>query len=111
MPSVQDTAYPRLKNNPTEKPADSLYTHNCLIFYNIFEMSRILHELMQAGYTFSVAAIASLSPYLTEHINRLGRYRLDLERQPPEIQFDVPIVSAPQSSEKESNDSLQIPSL
>jgi hypothetical protein len=66
---------------------------------------------MQEGYTFSEAAIASLSPYLTEHINRLGRYHLDLERRPPDIQFDVPIVSTPQLSEKESNDSLQIPSL
>lgn len=90
------------------------YNHlvaNCLIFYNVFEMSRILHELMQEGYTFSEAAIASLSPYLTEHINRLGRYHLDLERRPPNIQFDVPIVSTSQLSEKESNDPLQILSL
>jgi hypothetical protein len=37
-----------------------------------FEMSCVLHKLMQAGYTFSEAAITSLSPYLTEHISRLG---------------------------------------
>jgi hypothetical protein len=85
------------------------YNHlvaNCLIFYNVFEISRILHELMQAGYTFSEAAIASLSPYLTEHINRLGRYHLDLERQPPEIQFDVPIVSATKPLQEEPSELL-----
>jgi TnpA family transposase len=83
------------------------YNHlvaNCLIFYNVFEMSRILHELMQAGYTFSEAAIASLSPYLTEHINRLGRYHLDLERRPPAIQFDVPIVSATKPPQEEPSE-------
>jgi TnpA family transposase len=88
------------------------YNHlvaNCLIFYNVFEMSRVLHQLMQEGYTFSEEAIASLSPYLTEHINRLGRYHLNLERRPPEIQFDVPIFIAPQSSEEEANHQLQIP--
>jgi hypothetical protein len=94
MASIQDTAYPRLKNNPTEKDLLTLY----------FEISRILHELMQAGYTFSEAAIASLSPYLTEHINRLGRYHLDLERRPPEIQFDVPIVSATKPPQQEPSE-------
>lgn len=73
------------------------YNHlvtNCLIFYNVFEMSRVLNQLMQEGYTFSDRAIASVSPYLTEHFNRLGRFYLDLERCPPTLQFDVPIVKA-----------------
>lgn len=72
------------------------YNHlvaNCLILYNLFEMSHVLHQLMQEGHTFSEEAIASLSPYLTEHVNRFGHYHLDLERRPPDIQFDVPIVS------------------
>lgn len=80
------------------------YNHlvaNCLILYNVFEMSRILHPLMQEGYTFSEEAIASLSPYLTEHTNRLGCYHLNLERRPPEIQFDVPIVSATKPPQEE----------
>ena len=46
--------------------------------------------------------IASLSPYLTEHINRLGRYHLDLERRPPDIQFDVPIVSTTKPLQEDS---------
>lgn len=87
------------------------YNHlvaNCLIFYNVFEMSRILHELMQEGYTFSPEAIAALSPYSTEHINRLGRYHLDLDRCPPDIQFDVPIVGDTQPSETTSEPSPEL---
>lgn len=81
------------------------YNHlvaNCLIFYNVFQMSRVLNQLAQEGYSFSKEAIAALSPYLTEHIIRLGQYSLDLERQPPELTFDVPImVAEPQSDEKD----------
>ena len=88
-------------NNRDEQRKFIKYNHlvaNCLIFYNVFEMSRILHELMQEGYSFSREAIAAVSPYLTEHINRLGRYHLDLDRCPPDLQFDVPIVGAAQQS-------------
>lgn len=89
------------------------YNHlvaNCLIFYNVFEMSRTLNQLMQEGYSFSDEAIASLSPYLTEHVNRLGRYHLDLERCPPALQFDVPIVESVQQLNIESTEMAQNPS-
>lgn len=41
------------------------YNHlvaNCLIFYNVFEISRILQELMQEGYTVEAEAVAALNP-------------------------------------------------
>jgi len=62
-------------NNRDEQRKFIKYNHlvaNCLIFYNVFEMSRILNQLMQEGYSFSDEAISALSPYLTEHVNRLG---------------------------------------
>ena len=76
------------------------YNHlvaNCLIFYNVVQISQILNQLIQEGYSFSPEAIAALSPYGTEHINRLGRYQLDLERKPPELLFDLPIVHPEQA--------------
>jgi hypothetical protein len=85
------------------------YNHlvaNCLIFYNVFEMSRMLNQLMQEGYSFSDEAISALSPYLTEHVNRLGRYHLDLDRRPPELEFDVLITPPAKPSDPEST---QIP--
>ena len=83
-------------NNRDEQRKFIKYNHlvaNCLIFYNVFQMSKVLNQLVQEGYSFSSEAIAALSPYGTEHINRLGRYQLDLERNPPELLFDLPIVN------------------
>jgi hypothetical protein len=33
--------------------------------------------------------VAALSPYVTQHINRFGRYDLDMEKQPPELVYDL----------------------
>lgn len=68
------------------------YNHlvaNCLIFYNVLEISRFLNKLIQEGHAVDEAAIAALSPYLTHHVNRFGHYCLDLERCPPAIDGDV----------------------
>lgn len=61
---------------------------------------------MQEGYSFSNEAIPALSPYLTEHINRLGRYPLDLDRHPPALEFDVLITQPAKPSDPETT---QIP--
>ena len=36
--------------------------------------------------------LARLSPYLTGHVNRFGEYRLDLNRQPAPIDYQLPIL-------------------
>jgi len=38
--------------------------------------------------------VAALSPYVRAHINRFGRYRLDLSRTPTAIDYDLPVVTA-----------------
>lgn len=43
-------------------------------------MSRVLQELIGEGYRIDEEAMGALSPYLTGHINRFGRYSLDLNR-------------------------------
>ena len=45
------------------------------------------------GYTIEPEAIAALSPYWTQHVNRFGIYDLDLERHPPTIDYQAPITS------------------
>jgi len=68
------------------------YNHrvaNCLIFHNVFSLSRVLHDLQQEGYPLEPDQIAALSPYLTQHINRFGRYDLDLEQRPPELVYNL----------------------
>ncbi len=79
-------------NNRDEQHKIIKYNHlvaNCLIFYNVFEMSRILQELIGEGYAIDEEIIGALSPYLTGHINRFGRYSLDLNRKPPVLDYEL----------------------
>jgi len=74
-------------------------------------MNRMLNQLMQEGYSFSDEAISALSPYLTEHINRLGRYHLDLERCPPVLELDLHITISDQFSGMNSSQIAQAPEM
>lgn len=82
-------------NNREEQRKIIKYNHliaNCLIFYNVFEISRILQELAQVGYPVEPEAAAALSPYWTHHVNRFGVYDLNLDRCPPAIDFEASIL-------------------
>ncbi len=82
-------------NNREEQRKIIKYNHlvsNCLIFYNVFEISRILQEYIQAGHTIEPEIISVLSPYLTKHINRFGSYSLDLNRNPPALNFGFSLI-------------------
>ncbi|HEY9835250.1 MAG TPA: transposase, partial [Stenomitos sp.] len=84
-------------NNRDEQRKIIKYNHlvaNCLIFYNVFEVSRILNELIQEGHAIDIEIMGALSPYMTKHINRFGRYSLDLNRQPPTVNYDWPVFAA-----------------
>lgn len=83
-------------NNREEQRKFLKYNHlvaNCLIFYNVFEVSRILYQLVQEGHKVEPEAVAALSPYQRHHINRFGRYSLDVNRTPPKLNYDVPVFS------------------
>lgn len=66
---------------------------NCLIFYNVQVITDILHQLTEEGMEIEEQAVAALSPYLSQHINRFGRYHLDLTQQPPPLNYDLQIVT------------------
>lgn len=69
------------------------YNHliaNCVIFYNVMLLTRAVKELREQGEEVPEDLLAGLNPYMTEHINRLGEYRLDLSRVPPEPDYDYP---------------------
>jgi TnpA family transposase len=83
------------QNSREEQRKIIKYNHlvsNCLIFYNVFEISRILQEYIQAGNTIEAEIIGALSPYLTKHINRFGSYSLDLNRKPPTLNFGFSLI-------------------
>lgn len=67
---------------------------NCLLFSTVALMSRELTDLRAEGYPIEADAVAALSPYMTTHLNRFGRYSLDLARMPMALDYDAPILSA-----------------
>ncbi|WP_412839761.1 Tn3 family transposase [Bacillus paranthracis] len=82
------------ENNREKQKKTIKYNHlvaNCLIFYNVFQLTHILHEYMQEGNQLDEDALSELSPYLTFHVNRFGKYRLDSDRCPPDLKFDIPV--------------------
>ncbi len=64
---------------------------NCIILYNVFVVSKELQKLAQEGREFDEQAVAALSPYIRQHINRFGHYQLDLTQHSPPIEYDLPI--------------------
>ncbi len=50
---------------------------NCLLFSTVALMSRALTDLRAEGYPIEADAVAALSPYMTTHLKRFGRYSLD----------------------------------
>lgn len=79
------------ENNRDEQRKVIKYNHlvsNCIIFYNVFHITQILQELIMEGHKIE-DTIAALSPYITQHINRFGRYNLDLNRKPPNIDYNL----------------------
>lgn len=84
------------ENNRDDQRKLIKYNHlvaNCLIFYNVFAMTKALHKLKREGVDLSAEVLSHLSPYLTSHVNRFGVYHLELDRQPSTIDYKLPILS------------------
>jgi TnpA family transposase len=66
--------------DPEEQEKAILYQSliaNAVMDQNMVDMSRIIHELQQEGMVIRQEDIATLSPYLTQHIKRFGDYQID----------------------------------
>ena len=71
------------------------YTHlvaNLMIFHAIVGMTNALDVIRADGLGDAITdeALAGLSPYPTENINRFGSYELDLTRPPEPLPFTIP---------------------
>jgi hypothetical protein len=67
---------------------------NCLIFHNLCSLTRLVRNLEQRGESVPEDAIAAISHYLTEHINRFGGYTLNLDRKPPQPDYGFTLKGA-----------------
>lgn len=61
---------------------------NAVMRQNVVDMTRILRQLSQEGYSVIPETVATLSPYLTRHLKRFGEYILDLDRPVEELDTD-----------------------
>jgi hypothetical protein len=52
-----------------------------VILQNIIDMSRIIADLRQEGWTITEEDLSRLSPYLTPGVKRFGEYGLDFDRE------------------------------
>jgi Tn3 transposase DDE domain len=55
-------------------------------------ISDVLHQLNQEGIEVDEQVVAALSPYLCQHIDRFGRYQLDLTQPPPPLNYDIQVI-------------------
>jgi TnpA family transposase len=72
------------------------YNHlvgNLVVFYNVVHLTRVLEEIAHEGKTVSPECIKALSPYRTEHINRFGKYELDIAKIPDPPRFELNLVN------------------
>ena len=74
------------RNDPAEQEKiikfNSLLA-NCVIFHTALDMTAVIRQLAGEGQTITPAALAALSPYITERIKRFGEYATDGLTDPP----------------------------
>jgi hypothetical protein len=60
---------------------------NCIVFHNVCTVTQMLEQMEKEGKAINVGALTKMSPYLTQHINRFGKYRLNPNRMAPEPDY------------------------
>jgi TnpA family transposase len=83
-------------NNRAEQRKYIKYNHllaNAVILVNTAAITKILSDLTKEGYVVHSEAVVALSPYITQHIIRFGRFALDRTRKPLPLDFDLPLFS------------------
>ena len=89
------------------------YNHliaNLLIFHTVVGKTHVLDQAGKEGIALKEDALAAISPYHTEHINRFGHYALDLDRSPIPLPFFIPATTEPTPS-KNTRATFQAPTI
>ena len=77
---------PVLKSgDPVEQSKQIKYMNliaNAIMLSNVVDLTNVLNQMVEDGYTVSPELVARLSPYLREHIRRFGQYVLNMEVKP-----------------------------
>nr|WP_262921093.1 transposase [Elizabethkingia anophelis] len=68
------------------------YNHlvaNIIILYNVITMTNVIKKLSQEELQIDAETLAATSHFRRENINRFGSYSLDMDREAPEIEFNL----------------------
>jgi len=79
-----------LENHRDRQRKRIKYIHlvtNCLIYHNVYQLTEVLKQLEAEGHEIPTEALPFINPYMTGHINRLGKYVLNLERSVPDADY------------------------
>ena len=78
------------ENDPDEQQKYIRYNDllaSAVILQNVIDMSKIIADLREEGWTITEEDLSFLSPYVTPGVKRFGEYGLDLDREmEPSIQ-------------------------
>jgi hypothetical protein len=77
--SITWSALPR-SGDPVEQEKRIKYRDlvaNAVMLHNVVDMTNALYDLQQSGVCITPELAARLSPYLTEHIKRFGKYSVN----------------------------------
>jgi TnpA family transposase len=83
-----------MENRRDEQRKIVKYNHlvaNLLIFHNVVTMTKVIRQLVAEGQRISAEALALVSPYQTQHVNRFGNYTLNLDRTPEPVEYELPL--------------------
>lgn len=72
-------------NNPVEMEKRVKYNDliaSAIILLNVIDMSRVLEQLDPNEYIITPDTLATLSPYMTKHLQRFGDFLIDMETLP-----------------------------
>ena len=74
--------------DPVEQSKQIKYTNliaNSIMLQNVSDLTTILNEVAGEGIGVSKELVSSLSPYIRDHIRRFGRYEVNIEEFPPDL--------------------------
>ncbi len=65
---------------------------NSIMLQNVVDLTAVLANMAEEGYTITKELVAAFSPFIREHIRRFGKYDVDMEQRPPDLTLTtVPI--------------------
>lgn len=75
--------------DPVEQSKQIKYTNlvaSAIMLQNVVDLTRVLNDMANEGVTVTKELVAGLSPYIRDHIRRFGRYDVNVEEFPPDLE-------------------------